>query len=262
MTQQRATAAASSAGSANWPLFYRDPVLLRFEEHRGKGLKPVSGFAFSTAATAVPLLLGEFAQAARHFPIVFTVGDNPVPLAVLGLREGQNLFVAADGRWRDGVYIPAYLRRYPFIVLETPNGGEPLLAVDAASDRFVDLAQGEGAMPLFEATGAPSAAASEVIGFCHAFHQDHLRGAGFGRALAQRGLLAQRHATIRFPDESRAMLNGFSLVDEAAFRALKDPEILVDWHARGWLDAISLHLASAGNWDSLMRLNAEQAARA
>ena len=94
------------------PLFYRQPVILRFDQHRGKAIKPANGYGFSANTLAVPLMLGEFAHAGRHYPIVFAQNEQPAPVAMLGLREGQNLFLEPDGSWRNSAYVPAYLRRY------------------------------------------------------------------------------------------------------------------------------------------------------
>src|SRR3990170_5032720 len=42
-------------------------------------------------------------------------------MAITGLRDGQNLFVNKNGSWPAGVYIPAYLRRYPFYTAQMQN---------------------------------------------------------------------------------------------------------------------------------------------
>lgn len=239
------------------PLFYRNPVLLRLEEHRRKALRPANGFGFCASANAVPLLTSEFAQALRCYPIVFTDTAHPQALAVLGLKEGQNLFATADGAWRAGAYIPAYLRRYPFIVTDLADEKRQLLAIDAASDRFTEIGASIDAEPLFDDQGGLSPVTVQAMAFCHAFHQDHLRDVGFGKALLESGLLVERHAAMQFPDNSHYTLNGFRVVDPEKFNALSDPDLLMDWHRRGWLAAISLHLASMNNWEMLLLINAE-----
>lgn len=244
--------------SSDLPLFYKNPVLLRFEEHRNKALKPENGFGFSAGANAVPLLVGEFVQAARFFPIVFSSAALARPMAVLGLKEGQNLFPARTGFWKAGTYIPAYLRRYPFIVTDFTDQNGQLLAIDAASDRFTDIGLSDDAEPFLDEKGGPSRMTAEAMAFCNAFHQDHLRGEKFGAALLDQGLLVHRHANMKFPDNSRYTLDGFQVVDEEKFRSLSDPDLLLDWHQKGWLAAITLHLASMNNWETLLLLNAEQ----
>ncbi|MCD2172299.1 SapC family protein [Rhizobium sp. C4] len=242
---------------SNLPLFYSRPVVLRFEEHRKKALKPAVGFGFSATANAVPLLTAEFAHAARHYPIVFNDTAHVNALAVLGLKEGQNLFTATDGFWRAGTYVPAYLRRYPFIATHVADEGAQLLAIDSASDRFIDLGASDDAEPLFDDQGGPSPMTAKAMAFCHAFHRDHLCDQGFGAALQDQGLLVEHHAEMQFSDNSRYMLNGFRIVDAEKFRAISDRDLLLNWHQRGWLAAINLHLASMHNWEALLFLNAE-----
>ncbi|WP_234190312.1 SapC family protein [Shinella sp. NM-101] len=247
----------SETGASSQPLFYKNPVVLRYETHRKAALKRTGDFGFSAAANAVPLLVSEFGRAVQHYPIVFTDTASPYPLAMLGLRENQNLFIGGPGSWRAGTYVPAYLRRYPFTVANFGDQAGPLLAIDTASERVTEIGRGGDLDPLFEDGGGPSPVTAQAMAFCHAFHQDHLRDEGFGRALLELGLLVQRHAVMQFPDNSRYTLNGFCVVDAEKFRALSDADLLIDWHRRGWISAIDLHLASMNNWETLLLLNAE-----
>src|SRR4051812_44495273 len=70
---------------------------------------------FVRNGNAVPISMPEFQSVAREYPIVFTADSSQtyVPVAVLGLTQGENLFFS-DGHWLPGTYIPAYARRHPF----------------------------------------------------------------------------------------------------------------------------------------------------
>jgi hypothetical protein len=254
MTQPSSPAAANAA--AFLPLFYKAPVLLSFQEHGQSGLAQPDGFGFAREAAAVPLGMGEFMPAIRHYPIVFAEGGAATPLAVLGLKQGSNLFVEDDGAWRAGHYQPCYVRRYPFIVTEAPDQGATLLAIDAASERFVAKADAQAdASRLFDDKGGATPAARSAIDLCLAFHEDHLRTAAFAAALDQAGLLVPNRAEMRLPDGQNYTLQGFRIVDEKALRALP-AETIADWHAKGWLDLITLHLASQRNWQLLLDIHA------
>jgi len=93
---------------------YRSPVVLRFEQHRDLCVKPAGDYSFARDVNAVPISVGEFMPAIRNYPIVFAEGSL-TPVAILGLKQGENRFLTAGGAWRRDAYIPAYLRRYPFI---------------------------------------------------------------------------------------------------------------------------------------------------
>jgi len=244
--------------SENLPLLYKAPVVLRFEDHKRKALLPLDNYRFSENAVAIPLLVSEFTHAVRHYPIIFSDGDQPSPLAVVGLNDGKNLFITEDGNWRAGAYVPAYLRRYPFIVTEVVDSGQQFLAIDSGSDRFSDIDAREDAQPLFDEAGGSTELATQAISFCQAFHADHLRSEAFGRALKENDLLMPRQAAMQFSENDKFTVEGFSTVDAKKFQALNNPSLLQEWHASGWLGAISLHLASVQNWELLLRLKAER----
>src|SRR3546814_5217323 len=62
------------------------------------------------------MTIDEFVQAQRFLPIVFSAGANPVPLGLMGLNEGINTFTDDEGKLRGPTYVPAYVRRYPFML--------------------------------------------------------------------------------------------------------------------------------------------------
>jgi hypothetical protein len=245
-----------ASGNDTLALFYRQPVVLEFENDRGKGFRPLSSLAFAAKANAVPLNLSEFMPAVRHFPIVFSNADHPMPLALLGLKEGQNLFLQPDGQWRNATYVPAYIRRYPFTVAELSSDRKTrLLTIDAACGAFTDLGSDPESQPIFEETGAPTPLIRVVMEFCAAYHQDHLLSQTFMAALIEQDLLVERKADMQFPDNSSYRLDGFRAVDPERLKALS-PEILALWQDNGWLAAIHLHLASMQNWSLLLDANA------
>lgn len=241
------------------PLFYKDPVLLRFAEHGDVGLMPGSDFSFAREAVAIPICNGEFMQAMRHYPIVFAMDEQASPIALVAITKEHNLFVERDGSWKAGGYVPAYVRRYPFIVMETEDRAQQLLTVDRASDRFVaSVKEHADAERLFDETGKPTMAAQTAMAFCHAFHADYADTAAFGRALIAAKVLEPYHADFRLPDGTRHQVNGFYAVNETAFRALPDNTV-AEWHAKGWLGLVNLHLASLLSFQALLHLNAQRA---
>ena len=239
------------------PLFYSQPVLLRHDEHQGKAFRPLRNFSFAAQTNAVPLNIGEFMPALRHFPIVFSGAPIPSPVALLGLKQGQNLFLTQSGSWLSGVYLPAYLRRYPFITMEIADQQQLMLGIDAASEAFVDLGTAAEAQPFFDDNRTPTRPAEEVMAFCEAFHQDYLRTKAFIEALVAEDLFIMRQANIQLREAGTYQLQGFSVVDPERLRNLK-PDILADWEAKGWLSAIHLHIASMQNWSLLLELNLTQ----
>src|SRR4051794_24220509 len=105
---------AQAPANSELPLFYKNPQPLEPVRHAKAGLSPKSDFSFATITNAVAITLPEFSSAAFNYPIVFSITTPVVPFAVLGIRDNENLFVNAQGVWRENAYVPAYIRRYPF----------------------------------------------------------------------------------------------------------------------------------------------------
>ena len=245
--------AAAPAPSPPGPLFYRRPVPLSLQLHAQWRLKE-GDLAFAAQANVVPLVIGEFAMASRSYPIVFAA-DDAAPLVLLGL-EHDNLFLA-DGRWSEGHYIPAYVRRYPFVFIRTLNPEGFALAIDAQSDRIVQ--EGEAGVALFQ-DNAASAATTQALEFCRLFTGEHKATEGFAAALRSHALLTARNADATLPGGRKLSLTGFEVVDAEKFAALPE-EIVVDWHRKGWLALVNFHLASLGRFADLLSRQIESQTR-
>src|SRR5687768_13509261 len=128
------------------PMFYKKPVPLDPLRHATAGLKPEGAYRYAAGTNALPLTASEMGHAARTYPIVFSSSSPTVPFAVVGLRDHENLFVDGQGVWRDDSYIPAYVRRYPFIFSEVPESQRLVLCIDEAAESFQTTAS---AQPLF-----------------------------------------------------------------------------------------------------------------
>jgi hypothetical protein len=228
------------------PLFYRKIDVLEASRCSGKSLKTNIGFDFARATNVVMLNAAEFEQAARVYPIVFASSPNPAALALLGVREAENLFVDANGDWRPNTYIPAYVRRYPFIFHRTEDGQQFTLCIDEASGALEDGAE----RPLF-ADGAPSDIAKGALQFCAAYQRDNDATREFVQELAKNQLLVQNQAQIKLATGEALSLAGFELIDRAKFEALPS-FILGDWRKRGWLGLVYAHFISLGCFNDLI----------
>jgi len=237
----------SSAGGVPpaLPLFYRQPELLSAEQHAGKSIARAVDFRFARATNSVPLNGVEFALAQRHYPIVFTSSDPVVPAAVLGLRDQQNRFVSAEGCWAPGHYIPAYIRRYPFVFVAAPGEETFGLCLDMASEFVVDGTDN----PLFT-SGQPTELTKNALAFCAAYQAEYAVTRKFCAALVEQNLFDTRSADIRLADGQKLMLGTFRVISEERFNALPDATIL-DWRKRGWLAWIYAHLMSFASWGGL-----------
>jgi hypothetical protein len=244
--------AAGTGRNATLPIFYSRPRPLDAVADRGKSLHLATDFGYARATNSVLLGAAEFPRAMRSYPIVFTSGEPRVAVAVLGLEGNENLFVGSDGKWREGEYIPAYVRRYPFIFLEQPDKSELILCVDDASGLLTESAD----HPLFEGA-EPTQLVRNALSFCREFHEQTLASAAFVGELAQHGLLVPNEARVVLNSGKEMTLRDFQIVDEAKFNALPD-EVFLDWRRRGWLPLVYCHLMSMASWPNLVELEAKK----
>lgn len=215
---------ASKAPQAqNLPLFYNDLVPLSSNEHADWKAKPADGANFLINQHAVPLTIDEFFQASRHYPIIFTVGDNPVPLALMGLNEGVNVFVDDEGKFKDQVYVPAYVRRYPFMLARLqPESEELSLCFDPTSGVIGKFEDGE---PLFK-DGQPTEPVTEILAFCEQFEQAGMRTGQFMDDLLKMDILMDGEVAIQQQGvEQPFVYRGFRMIDEAKLRDLRGDQL-------------------------------------
>ena len=232
---------ASAPQDTNLPIFYQDLQPLSSQDHAAWRARALDKAPFLIGQHAVPLTSDEFISASRHFPIVFSAGDNPVPLALMGLNEGVNVFVDADGKLINPVYVPAYIRRYPFLLAKLRRDSDEMsLCFDPKSEAIGDFADGD---PLF-VDGQPSEHTTAILGFCEQFEQAGQRTGQFMEELNKSGLLMDGEVSIEVADAAQPFIyRGFKMVDEAKLRELRG-DVLRKMTQNGMLALIFAHLFS------------------
>jgi len=241
--------ASPQPANANMPLFYSNPVPLDAKEHAKLGLKKSFGFNFTDGVNAVPVNLIEMPQICHFYPIAFSPDGNATPVAILGLRDNENLFLQPDGKWEANTYVPAYIRRYPFIFSELPDGDQLTLCVDM-DDAVIEEGGEQG---FFDAEGNATELANNALEFCKSYHAAAQQTVEFSKSLAASGLLVDREAQINVAGNRRINFSGFKIIDEQKLAELDD-KIFLDWRSKGWLPFLYAHLFSGSQWQRLTYL--------
>lgn len=234
---------------ANMPLFYKKPTPLDAKAHADLGLKKNFGFGFTTGINAVPVNLIEMPQICHYYPIAFSPDGNATPVAILGLRDNENLFLNKDNTWTQDTYIPAYIRRYPFIFSEMPDNEQLTLCVDMDDDIVAKKAD----QPFFDKEGKPTELSNNALEFCKSYHAAAQQTIAFSKALADAGILVDREAQINVGGDKRINFSGFMIVDEKKLAELDDKTFL-EFRKNGWLPFLYAHLFSGSQWQRLTRL--------
>jgi hypothetical protein len=233
---------ATAAQTQNLPLFYNALEPLSASQHGKMKVRGLQSMAQVARTHAIPVTIDEFTLVQRHYPIVFAVGETPVPIALMGLNEGVNVFLDEDGRALDNsIYIPAYIRRYPFLLARLrPDSDELSLCFDPTANAVGDFEEGE---PLFDGESA-SEATTAILQFCEQFEAAGQRTAAFIDELVKADLLMDGEVAIQPEGYSQPFVyRGFRMVDEEKLRNLRGDE-LRKMNQSGLLALIHAHLFS------------------
>ncbi|HEY0129896.1 MAG TPA: SapC family protein, partial [Allosphingosinicella sp.] len=214
---------ATEPPSTGLPIFYGGLEPLSSSVHGGYRSRTSDRAPFLTSNHAVPITVDEFVAIQRHFPIVFSIGDNPVPLALMGLNEGVNVFVDETGKPIGDIYLPAYVRRYPFMLARLqPDAQELSLCFDPTSGLVGDFEEGDA---LFD-DGKPSATTNNILKFCEEFELSAQRTVAFMTELKDAGLLMDGEVSIQpMGSEQPFVYRGFQMINEEKLRLLEGDDL-------------------------------------
>ena len=232
----------ASQAPTNLPLLYGGLEPIQRDAHGELRYHPLEKLPQLASVHAIPLTVDEFALAQRNYPIIFSTGENPVPLALMGLHEGTNTFFDEHGQINDpSAYIPAYIRRYPFLLARLSEESDQLsLCYDPSSGA---ISKNDGGFPLFDGD-QPSEQISGILQFCEQFEQAGQRTGAFMAELTASGLLMEGEVAIQ-PEGSEQpfVYRGFQMIDEDKLRNLRGDE-LRKLNQNGMLAMMMAHLFS------------------
>ncbi|EEF26148.1 conserved hypothetical protein [Ricinus communis] len=239
------------------PDSYLRPQLLDSKLHKDYRLRPVQRYAFASHLLSIPLGLNEVVPVSRS-GVVAIVRNNSGERSfsvITGFEEGENLLLDANGRWRGGNHVPAFLRRYPFIPVQDPSRPDVLsVGIDLTCPDLNTGNEGEAIFPAYGTEQTPLLA--RVMQLLEAFHAESRASAALCQELHEAGLLIEREALVTLDgDEQQRRLGGFWIVDEQRLPGLDD-ELLLRWLRSGVMAVILAHIQSLENLQSLLPLRA------
>lgn len=225
-------------------LIYETVVPVSNGRHAKCSVEAGKGFAFTRNINSVPLMAVEFPQAAPEYAIVFAQnGEDIVPVVILGARQNENLFVDGDDAWQ-GTYVPAFIRRYPFVFSISEDGKTFTLCVDEAFQGLNYQGRGQA---LFTEDGKHTPYVDNVLKFLQEYRVQFQRTQAFGKKLKELDLLEPMQAQFTLDSGEKMSLAGFQAVDRKRLKALSG-ETLQQLAANDELELIYLHLQSMRNF--------------
>ena len=233
---------ASAAPQQNFPLLYNDVIPLSSQDHANFKLQVRPKMPFLAETHAVPVTIDEFVMVQRHMPIVFSSGDNPVPLALMGLNQGVNVFLDENGELAGTpVYMPAYARRYPFLLAKLREDSEELsLCFDPTTDIIGEYDEGEA---LFEG-GEASETTKSLLQFCEQVETSGHRTVAFVQELVDAEILMEGEVAIDTPNSDKPFVyRGFQMVNEEKLKEIRGDQAR-KWVQNGMMPLIYSHMMS------------------
>ena len=248
MEQTNISGTAQLSGNV---LFYSKPEPLSRETHGKMGLKQVTNpFRFASQAHIMPLVVTEFGPAALTYPIIF-VGEQRMPVAVMGVNQGENLFADEQGVFEADAYLPAYMRRYPFVFANDESQNRMIVCIDRAAEMVTENPE----TPFFD-NNEPTEYTKNAIKFCEDFETERRRTESFVKMLSDEDLFEVKQAnfTPRNPDGSTGqpqLIAEYFAVSEEKLGKLS-AEKLQQYRDTGALPQIYAHLMSLLGWDRII----------
>jgi len=228
-------------------LIYETAVPVSSGRHAKCSVEIGNAYAFTRNVNSVPLMAVEFPPAMAEYAIVFA-GDaeQMMPVVILGARQNENLYLAAEGAWQ-AKYIPAFVRRYPFVFSSSQDGKTFTLCVDEAFQGVNYQGRGQA---LFTEDGKPSPYTENVLKFLQEYRAQFLRTQAFCKKLREHDLLEPMQAEFTLGSGEKMALRGFTVVSRAKLKALSG-EALADLAKTDELELIYLHLQSVRNFTTV-----------
>ena len=252
----------SDTAADTLPLFYKKVVPLNKETHGELHVEEVKDYLHTRQTNSIYIAAVEFLPAAREYPIVFAKGADErfFPALLLGLQENKNLFVDEQGKWL-AEYIPAYVRRYPFILAVPDDAGQDTDDTDTGQDTtftvcideaFPGFNHDQAGKPLFDKQGAQTELLDQAMDFLRDYQSQVQLTAGFCQNLTELGLFEPMQANVEMASGAKHVLGGFFGVNRDKLKALK-PGKLAELLKSDEMELIFAHLASLSNLDNLMK---------
>jgi len=228
-------------------LIYETAVPVSSKRHADSSVEIGTSYAFSRNVNSVPLMAVEFPQAAPEYAIVFAgSGDSIMPAVILGVRNNENLYLTQENAWQAN-YVPAFVRRYPFVFSSSDDGSTFTLCIDEAFAGFNREGRGQR---LFNDDSKPTAFVDNVLKFNQEYRTQFLRTQAFCRKVKELDLLEPMQAQIALETGQRMSLSGFMAVDRKKLKALSG-DVLAGLAKTDELELLYLHLQSMRNFTVL-----------
>ena len=226
--------------------FYNNILPLNTEEHKNLRLKIDNNFSIFSNTNALPIAGVEFIEASREHAIAFInyQEEGIIPVYILGLRDNENLLLDDENNWKYR-YVPAFVRRYPYIMVEPDKDGKSVVCIDADYEGINDP-KGELIFTQKDGETKPAPQLEAAMEMLHDFNAQLARTREFTKRLEEFDLLKEIAPQINLADGREFSIGGIYTIDEEKLLKLEDEKALTLYRS-GEMAWIYNHLASISN---------------
>ena len=229
-------------------LIYEQVEPITKDRHKDLSVKLGENYEFARSINTIPLIAAEFPDAAVEYPIVFAGTDESIiPLVILGPREEENLYINDQGEWT-AKYVPAFIRRYPFIFSSSDDGKTFTLCIDEGFSGCNQEGRGER---LFDADGQQMQYLKSVLEFLKGYQALYQRTEAFCMKLKELELLEPMSAQFTTPKGERVNLTGFMAIDREKLKQLTGDQFK-ELANTDELEMIYVHIQSMRNFNLML----------
>jgi len=228
-------------------LFYNEVAPITAERHSNWHAKEIEDFSFAKKTNSVPLMAAEFLSALADYPIVFAGDEESViPVILLGMRNDENAFIGPDGDWKSR-YIPAFVRRYPFVLALSDDNEKYYLCIDESFPGFNQSNEGPA---LITEEGNPTEYTENVLQFLTQYQGEFELTQAICKQLKDLNLLEAKQVQATSASGETFNVDGFYAVEPSRLASLSS-DAIVDLVRSGTYELICFHLASLRNFELL-----------
>ena len=205
-------------------------------------------YKFAAEYATATLAVGEISQAMRSLPLGFVEYDGYFTLvAILGLQQGENLFVNKKGNWITS-YKPAVLRSYPFSLISGAKD-EMLLTFDEDSLSISDLSPTN---LFYDKSGEITDELSSIMSFLNEVHKSYNKTVQLCEIINSYNLFEKWNITISRGNKE-INVEGIYKINEDKLQSL-DGDALKSLQKVSALGLIYGHIFSGANLSLLEKL--------
>ncbi len=238
-------------------MFYEQVVPVSPQRHGDLFIEGGVSYEFARSVNSVPLVAAEIPHAAREYTVVFAPsGDDVIPIALLGVKDHENLYLTDEGGW-DAKYIPAFVRRYPFVFSQSPDGKSFTLCIDETWEGCNREGRGER---LITEQGERTPFLEKLMSFLQDYQRNSQRTTAYGKKLKELDLVESKAANFTLADGKTVTLRGFMAVNRDQLNALP-AETLHQLAQTGELEVTYAHLLSMNNLSLMLERAAKRGAQ-